>query len=86
MTTLTPATVYPICVYIIDWLLPDMNGVEVTRRIRMEMGDEVPVIVLTAYDWSEIEEEAKEAGVTAFCSKPMFFSELRSCLNSIVGR
>ena len=52
----------------------------------MEMGDEVPVIVLTAYDWSEIEEEAKEAGVTAFCSKPMFFSELRSCLNSIVGR
>ncbi len=74
------------CVYIIDWLLPDMNGVEVTRRIRMEMGDEVPVIVLTAYDWSEIEEEAKEAGVTAFCSKPMFFSELRSCLNSIVGR
>ena len=74
------------CVYIIDWLLPDMNGIEVTRRIRMEVGDEVPVIVLTAYDWSEIEEEAKEAGVTAFCSKPMFFSELRSCLNSIVGR
>ena len=74
------------CVYIIDWLLPDMNGIEVTRRIRMEMGDEVPVIVLTAYDWSEIEEEAKDAGVTAFCSKPMFFSELRNCLNSIVGR
>ncbi len=74
------------CVYIIDWLLPDMNGIEVTRRIRMEMGEEVPVIVLTAYDWSEIEEEAKEAGVTAFCSKPMFFSELRSCLHSIVSK
>ena len=72
-------------VYIIDWLLPDMNGVEVTRRIRKEMGDEVPVIILTAYDWSDIEEEAKEAGVTAFCSKPLFMSELRSCLNSIVN-
>ncbi len=73
-------------VYIIDWLLPDMNGVEVTRRIRKEMGDDVPVIVLTAYDWSDIEQEAKEAGVTAFCSKPLFFSELRNCLNSVVGR
>ncbi len=73
------------CVYIIDWLLPDMNGVEVTRRIRKEMGEDVPVIVLTAYDWTDIEEEAKEAGVTAFCSKPLFFSELRSCLKSIVS-
>ena len=73
------------CVYIIDWMLPDMNGVEVTRRIRKEMGDDVPIIVLTAYDWSDIEEEAKEAGVTAFCSKPLFLSELRRCLKSIVS-
>ncbi len=72
-------------VYIVDWLLPDMNGVEVTRRIRQEMGDDVPVIVLTAYDWSDIEDEAKEAGVTAFCSKPLFMSELRSCLRAVVG-
>ncbi len=72
-------------VYIIDWLLPDMNGVEVTRRIRKEMGDNVPVIVLTAYDWTDIEDEAKEAGVTAFCSKPLFLSELRSCLHSVVS-
>ena len=70
---------------VIDWLLPDMNGVEVTRRIRKEMGEDVPVIVLTAYDWTDIEDEAKEAGVTAFCSKPLFMSELRSCLNSIVN-
>lgn len=70
-------------VYIIDWLLPDMNGIEVTRRIRKEMGEDVSVIVLTAYDWSEIENEAKEAGVTAFCSKPLFMSELQSCLYSI---
>ena len=71
-------------VYVIDWLLPDMNGVEVTRRIRKEVGDDAPVIVLTAYDWADIEDEAKEAGVTAFCSKPLFLSELRSCLHSII--
>ena len=71
-------------VYLIDWLMPDMNGVEVARRIRMETGDDVPIIVLTAYDWSDIEEEARQAGVTAFCSKPLFLSELRSCLHSVV--
>lgn len=72
-------------IYIIDWLLPDMNGVEVTRRIRKEMGENVPVIILTAYDWSDIETEAKEAGVTAFCRKPLFLSELRSCLNAVIN-
>lgn len=71
-------------VYVIDWMLPDMNGVEVARRIRKEMGDDVPIILLTAYDWVEIEEEAKEAGVTAFCSKPLFYSELNKCLYDIV--
>ncbi|MCI9121539.1 MAG: response regulator [Oscillibacter sp.] len=72
-------------VYLLDWLLPDMNGIEVARRIRKEMGEQVPIIVLTAYDWSDIEDEAREAGVTAFCSKPLFLSELRSCLHSIVS-
>ncbi|MDE7218972.1 MAG: response regulator [Oscillospiraceae bacterium] len=72
-------------VYIVDWLLPDLNGVEVTRRIRKEMGEDVPIIVLTAYDWSDIEEEARAAGVTAFCSKPLFLSELRRCLRSVVN-
>lgn len=72
-------------VYIIDWLLPDMNGIEVARRIRKETGGHAPIIVLTAYDWSDIEEEAKEAGVSAFCSKPLFLSELRGCLCSVVG-
>ena len=72
-------------VYIIDWLLPDMNGIEVARRIRKETGEDVPIIVLTAYDWSEIEDEAREAGISAFCSKPLFLSELRSCLISVVG-
>ncbi len=71
-------------VYIIDWLLPDLNGIEVARRIKKETGDNVPVIILTAYDWSDIEEEAKEAGITAFCSKPLFLSELSSCLRSVM--
>ncbi len=72
-------------VYIIDWLMPDLNGIEVARRIRKETGEDVPIIILTAYDLSDIEEEAKDAGVTAFCSKPLFMSELRTCLSSIVG-
>ena len=72
-------------VYLIDWLLPDMNGIEVTRRIRTEVGDDVPIVVLTAYDWEDIENEAMEAGVTAFCSKPLFLSELRNCLNSVIN-
>ena len=72
-------------VYIIDWLMPDMNGVEVARRIRREAGDSAPIVVLTAYDWSDIEEEAKEAGITAFCGKPLFLSELRTCLEDVVA-
>ncbi|MDE6874705.1 MAG: response regulator [Lachnospiraceae bacterium] len=72
-------------VYIVDWLLPDVNGIEVVRRIRKETGNNVPVIVLTAYDWSDIEDEARQAGVSAFCSKPLFLSELRSCLGSLVN-
>ncbi|MDE5755092.1 MAG: response regulator, partial [Oscillospiraceae bacterium] len=70
----------PYSAYIIDWLMPDMNGIELVRRIRKVIGDTTPIIILTAYDWADIEEEAKEAGVTAFCSKPIFFSELRGVL------
>ena len=71
--------------YIIDWRLPDMNGIEVTRRIR-SLHDDTPIIILTAYDWSDIEVEAKAAGVTAFCSKPMFMSDLRETLMSAIGQ
>ncbi len=71
--------------YIIDWRLPDMNGIEVTRQIR-SLGDDTPIIILTAYDWSDIEVEAREAGVTAFCSKPMFMSDLRETLLNAIGR
>ena len=66
--------------YIIDWLMPDMNGIETVRRIRRVIGNNSPIIILTAYDWSDVEEEAKEAGVTAFCEKPLFMSELRDIL------
>ena len=66
--------------YIIDWQMPDMNGVETVRRIRKVIGDGTPIIILTAYDWADIEKEAREAGVTAFCSKPLFLSELRDVL------
>lgn len=72
-------------VYIIDWLMPDMNGIEVVRRIRGLIGEETPIIILTAYDWADIEEEARKAGVTAFCSKPIFLSELREILELPFG-
>ena len=71
--------------YIIDWRLPDMNGIEMTRQIRA-LHDDTPIIILTAYDWSDIEAEAKAAGVTAFCSKPMFMSDLRDTLMTAIGQ
>ena len=74
----------PCRAYIIDWRLPDMNGIEVTRQIR-SLNDDTPIIILTAYDWSDIEVEAKAAGVTAFCSKPMFLSDLRDTLLTAIG-
>lgn len=71
-------------VYIVDYLMPDMNGIETVRRIRRVIGEDVPIIVLTAYDWTDFEKEAREAGVTAFVAKPIFMSELRSVLTKPV--
>lgn len=71
--------------YIIDWRLPDMNGIEVTRQIR-GLGDSTSIIILTAHDWADIEAEAKAAEVTAFCSKPMFMSDLRKILLYALGQ
>ena len=67
--------------YIIDWMMLDLNGIETVRRIRKLIGESKPIIILTAYDWADIEQEAREAGVTAFCSKPLFMSELRDVLS-----
>ncbi len=66
--------------YIIDWALPDLSGIEVARQIRSIVGEHIPIIILTAYDWTAIEDEARKAGVTAFCNKPIFISELRDTL------
>lgn len=71
-------------VYIVDYLMPDMNGIETVRRIRRVIGEDVPIIVLTAYDWTDFEKEAREAGVSAFVAKPIFMSELRSVLTKPV--
>ena len=67
--------------YIIDWMMPDFNGIETVRRIRKLIGESKPIIILTAYDWADIEQEAREASVTAFCSRPLFMSELRDVLS-----
>ncbi len=72
-------------VYIIDWFLPDLGGFEVVRQIRAIVGEDTPIIIVTAYDWTDFEEEARKAGVTAFCNKPIFLSELRDVLVSATG-
>ena len=66
--------------FIVDWQMPGLSGVETARSIRNAVGNAVPIIILTAYDWTDIEEEAKAAGVTAFCAKPMFMSDLKTVL------
>lgn len=70
----------PYHTYIIDWQMPEMSGIETARKIHGVVKDNAPIIILTAYDWTDIEEEAKEAGVTAFCAKPLFMSDLKSAL------
>lgn len=66
--------------FIIDWQMPGLSGVETARKIRRSVGNDTPIIILTAYDWSDIEEEAKTAGITAFCAKPLFMSDLKTVL------
>ena len=66
--------------YIIDWQMPETSGIETARRIRSAVGSEAPIIILTAYDWSDIEEDAREAGISAFCAKPLFMSDLKTVL------
>lgn len=61
---------------LVDWQMPEMNGLETAAAIRSRLGDEIPIIIITAYDWSDIEEEARRAGVTAFIPKPLFKSNL----------
>lgn len=72
-------------IYLIDWVMPDVNGIETTKRIRRLVGNEVPIILLTAYDWADIEKEAIEAGVTDFLSKPVFPSDMSNVLSKCLG-
>ena len=74
----------PFSAYIIDWLMPDQNGIETVRQIRRTVGSTAPFIILTAYDYSDIELEAKAAGVTTFCTKPLFRSDLKSALSRAI--
>ena len=72
----------PYGVYLIDWLMPDLGGLEAVRQIRAAVGEQAIIVVVTAYDWTAFEREAREAGVTAFCNKPVFLSELRNILSA----
>lgn len=70
---------------IIDWNMPEMNGIETTKEIRRAVGKDVPIIIMSAYDWSDIEEEAKAAGVNAFISKPLFKSRLTTTFKQLLN-
>lgn len=61
---------------IVDWKMPEMNGIETAHKIREEIGNDISIIILSAYDWSEIEDQAREAGITAFVPKPLFKTTL----------
>lgn len=69
---------------IIDWKMPGMDGLETTRQIRKIVGNDVTIIILSAYDYSEIEQEAKEAGVDEFIAKPLFRSRLTATFKNIL--
>ena len=70
---------------ILDWKMPDMDGIETARQIRKRIGKEITIIVLTSYEFSEIEEEAKAAGVDAFIAKPLFRSRLTATLRQFTS-
>lgn len=63
-------------IILLDWKLPGMNGIQVAKRIRENLGKEVPILLISAYDWTEFETEAREAGIDGFISKPLFKSTL----------
>jgi len=72
-------------VVIVDWKMPDLDGIETTRRIRREVGADIPILLISAYDFSDIEDEAREAGANGFISKPLFRSRLYDKFNALLG-
>ncbi len=75
----------PFEVYIVDWSMPDLSGIETVREIRKIVGADSPIILMSAYDWTDIETEARQAGVTGFISKPLFASDLHHTLEHSLG-
>ena len=73
-------------VIIIDWKMPEMDGLETTRRIRSLIGADVPILLASAYDWSDIEEQAQAAGANGFVNKPLFRSTLYDKINDLIGK
>ena len=71
-------------VILLDWKMPEMDGLQMTREIRRRVGNEIPIVIVSAYDWSDIEEEALAAGAQGFISKPLFKSNLYLGLNRII--
>lgn len=72
-------------VYIVDWSMPGLSGIETVREIRKIVGEESPIILMSAYDWTDIEQEARQVGVTGFISKPLFASDLHQTLERSLG-
>ena len=72
-------------VVILDWKMPDIDGVETIRRIRTEINSSIPILLISAYDWSDIEDVAKEAGANGFVSKPLLRSTLYDKINELLG-
>ena len=70
-------------VILMDWIMPGQSGTETVRQIRSRVGEDIPVIVMTSYDWSEIEDEARAAGVDAFMPKPFFVSTFQQVLEGL---
>ena len=73
-------------VVIVDWKMPETDGVETIRRIRAEVDENIPILLISAYDWSDIEDQAKEAGANGFVSKPLFRSTLYDKINDLIGK
>ena len=72
-------------IILLDWKLPGMNGIKTANEIHRKLGDDIPIILISAYDWSDIEEEARDAGITGFISKPLFKSTLYYSLRKFAG-
>ena len=73
-------------VVIVDWKMPGMDGYETINRIHSEINTNIPILLISAYDWSDIEDKAKEAGANGFVSKPLFRSTLYDKINELIGK